>query len=75
MERMTYSIAEAAAATGLSRPTLERHLAAGRLASVKIGGRRLIAVADLEAFVRSGEDQKSPKDDPCRSPTPPEKFL
>jgi excisionase family DNA binding protein len=74
MERMTYSIAEAAAATGLSRPTLERHLAAGRLASVKIGGRRLIAVADLEAFIAGG-DRKSPKGDPRLPPTPPEEFL
>ncbi|WP_244884447.1 helix-turn-helix domain-containing protein [Sphingobium cupriresistens] len=52
--RIAYSIAEAAKLTGLGRTTLYSLLGNGRLASVKIGNRRLIHSAALERLV-SGE--------------------
>jgi len=40
--KLALSIAEAAKATSLSRSTINRMIRAGKLASTKIGGRRVI---------------------------------
>lgn len=45
-------IAEAALRLGISRRSLERRIAEGLIATVKIGRRTLIAVAELERFIR-----------------------
>jgi excisionase family DNA binding protein len=51
--RLLVSISEAAAALGLSHRTVRSLVYAGELRSIKVGARRLIAVDDLEGFVRS----------------------
>ena len=48
---LTYTINDAAAASGLSRSTIYRHAAAGRLRLVRVGGRRLVDAASLRALV------------------------
>jgi excisionase family DNA binding protein len=50
-ERLLVSTAEAAQRLGIGRTLLWRLLQTGELPSMHIGDRRLIAVADLEAFV------------------------
>lgn len=54
-DKLSYSLAAAAEATGLSKRALEAHAAAGRLKTKKIGGRRIILRRDLLAFI--GRDQ------------------
>jgi excisionase family DNA binding protein len=49
--KLAYRIDEAVRATGLGRSFLYEHIADGSLKSFKIGGRRLIAHEDLEAFL------------------------
>jgi excisionase family DNA binding protein len=44
-------MAAAAAAMGISTKTLYRLLRAGKLPCVRIGGRTMISVADLDAFI------------------------
>ena len=56
--RLLVSISEAAAALGLSQRTVRNLLYAGRLRSIKVGARRLIAVDDLGAFVRSLQERQ-----------------
>jgi excisionase family DNA binding protein len=51
--RLLVSTAEAAAALGLSHRTVRSLIYAGTLRSIKVGARRLIAVEDLESFVRA----------------------
>jgi len=51
---LAYSIAEAERLTTLSRTTLWRAMKAGKLRTKKEGARRLVPVAELEAFVRVG---------------------
>lgn len=46
------SMKEAAHRLGISRRSLERRIAEGLIAPVKIGRRTLIAVAELERFIR-----------------------
>lgn len=46
-----YSIPEAAAALGLGRSLLYGELASGKLASVRIGRRRLIPAASVAAYI------------------------
>lgn len=53
-ERLAFSPAEAAEALGVERSTLYEWLHAGRLHSVKVGGRRLIAAAELRRLVAEG---------------------
>jgi hypothetical protein len=50
---LTYTLAAAAAASGLSRSTLYRH-AAARLRLVKVGGQTLVDAASLRALVGAG---------------------
>jgi len=47
---MTCTIHEAAAAIGVSTRSIERHVAAGEIASTKVGGSRRIPLAELERF-------------------------
>jgi excisionase family DNA binding protein len=48
---LTHTLHEAARITGLSRSTLYRHAAAGRLRLVKVGARRLVCATSLRALV------------------------
>ena len=50
-EPLSYTLNAAAAASGLSRSTLYRHGAAGKLRLVKVGGRTLVDAASLRALV------------------------
>ena len=52
VERLAYSITQAAEASNLSRSTLYAVMEEGRLHFVKIKGRRLILVDDLRSFLR-----------------------
>ena len=51
VERLAYSVDEAAAITGLSRDLLYDEMRTGRLAYLKIGRRRIITRQHLEAFL------------------------
>jgi excisionase family DNA binding protein len=46
-----FGVAEASALTGIGRTTLYSELSAGRLASVKVGRRRLIPREALDEYV------------------------
>ena len=50
--RLSYSVPEAARATGLGKTTLYGLIGSGDLPSSKIAGRRLIATADLLALLK-----------------------
>jgi excisionase family DNA binding protein len=52
--RYAYSPEETAKATGLSRATVFRLIKNGQLASVKIGDRRVITPASIDALLREG---------------------
>lgn len=49
--KITYTMKEATAATGISRTTLYALIKAGDLRPVKIGSRTLLRHADLEALI------------------------
>jgi excisionase family DNA binding protein len=53
-QRLVYSILEAAHALNLSRATLYRLLGEGRIASIKIGSRRLILRSSIDDLLREG---------------------
>lgn len=53
-ERLAYSVSEAARVTGLGRTKLFALIGSGELPSKKIGTRRLIRSADLEALLAPG---------------------
>lgn len=55
-ERLTYSVAEAAQAVGISRRTIYELLRSRQLASIKIGSRRLIRSEELVRFLAELED-------------------
>jgi excisionase family DNA binding protein len=50
-ERLTCSVDEAAAITGLSRDLLYDQMRTGKLAYLKVGRRRIITRQHLEAFL------------------------
>jgi len=50
-ERRALSIKETAATSGLSRSSLYRLIEAGKLATVKIGARRLVPVAAIDKLL------------------------
>lgn len=54
LERRALSIAEAAQTSGLSRATLYRLIADGKLSTLKIGARRLVPVGALDALLSGG---------------------
>jgi len=53
--RRAYQVNEAVATYRLSRSTLYKLMGAGKLRSVKVGGRRLIPVEAIEALIAGGE--------------------
>jgi excisionase family DNA binding protein len=53
IRRIAYLLDEAAAATGLSRRTLERAIARGELPRKKVGTRSIILASDLVSFCGS----------------------
>ncbi len=53
-ERRALSIGEAARTCGLSRSTLYRLLKSGKLATVKVGARRLVPVHAIDALLNGG---------------------
>lgn len=56
VEKIAFTIPEAVFVSGLSRSTLYDEIAAGRLKSRRVAGRRLILRSELEAFlVGNGE--------------------
>ena len=54
-QRVTYSIAEFAARTGLGRTRVFEELKAGRLRAVKCGRRTLIPAAEVDAWLKALE--------------------
>jgi excisionase family DNA binding protein len=56
-ERRALSIEETAEACGLSRATLYRLIADGRLATLKIGARMLVPVSAIDALLNGGATQ------------------
>jgi excisionase family DNA binding protein len=50
-DRVSYSVAEIAEMTGISRPLLYDEMNAGRLGFLKIGRRRIITRRQLAAFL------------------------
>ncbi len=53
-ERRALSILETASTCGLSRATLYRLLKDGKLTTIKIGARRLVPVASVDALLNGG---------------------
>ena len=53
-EKLALRVNEAAVAAGISRSTIYKLKSAGTLRTTKVGGRRLILRADLEALLQSG---------------------
>ena len=54
VKRLAMSIREEELASGLSRATLYRLIASGRLMTLKIGARRLVTVGALDALLSEG---------------------
>ncbi len=50
-QRLAYSITAATEAVSIGRSTLYKEISSGRLKSLKIGGRTLIAAEDLTAWL------------------------
>ena len=55
LHTLTHTLNDAAQITGLSRSTLYRHAASGRLRLVKVGGRTLVDAASLRALVGAAQ--------------------
>jgi excisionase family DNA binding protein len=53
-ERRALSIRETATTCGLSRATLYRLIADGKLTTLKIGARRLVPIAAIDALLNEG---------------------
>ena len=53
-EARALSVKEAARTCGLSRATMYRLMAAGKLSTLKVGARRLVPVAALDALLSGG---------------------
>jgi hypothetical protein len=51
VERLSYTLTDAASVTGLSVATLYRHAKAQRLRLFKVGGRTLVCAASLRALL------------------------
>jgi excisionase family DNA binding protein len=52
--RRALSILETARTCGLSRATLYRLIAVGKLTTIKVGSRRLVPVGAIDALMRQG---------------------
>jgi hypothetical protein len=57
LPRLAYSLAEAESLSGLSRSSLYRLMAAGKLHTVQRGRRRLVPTAELERLCGLNEEQ------------------
>jgi excisionase family DNA binding protein len=55
-ERRALSIEETAKTCGLSRATLYRLIADGKLTTLKIGARRVVPVGSIEALLNGGAE-------------------
>jgi excisionase family DNA binding protein len=53
-ERRAFSIRETERAVNLSRATIYRLIAAGKLTTVKVGARRLVPVEAIDALLSGG---------------------
>ncbi len=51
VEKLVYSVEEAAEQLSIGRTLAYQLISEGRLVSIKIGHRRLVARADLDAFI------------------------
>ena len=51
IKKRAFSIAETARILGLGRTTIYRNLDTGALEAIKIGGRRLVLLEQIEAFI------------------------
>lgn len=58
VQRVALRVGEAAAAAGVSLPFLYGAIADGSLRSAKIGKRRLIRVADLDAWIAGAIEKR-----------------
>ena len=56
MEKLAYRVDEASEVSGLGRSKLYEEIKAGRLRSVRVGGRRLILHEDLVALLKGDKD-------------------
>lgn len=56
LQRLAYSVAEAAAVIDISRSKLYELLGSGELQSIKIAGRRLIRHSDLLSLLKLGAE-------------------
>ena len=54
VKRLAMSIRETEHATGLSRATLYRLIASGKLTTLKIGARRLVPIGAIDALLNGG---------------------
>jgi excisionase family DNA binding protein len=50
---VTVSVKEAATLLSISVSTIRRHIVAGKIASLKIGRRRVVAYEALQEFIRA----------------------
>ena len=57
-ERKTFTLGEVAALTGLSVGTLYNLMSTGRLRTIQIAGRRLVAREALDALLRASDESK-----------------
>jgi excisionase family DNA binding protein len=55
--QLVASVGDAAKMLGLSRPTIYRLIALGRLKTVKIGARRLVPLGAIDALLNEGAVQ------------------
>jgi excisionase family DNA binding protein len=53
VERLAYSMEDAAKAAGVSRSFIYTEAAAGRLVTRKLGKRRLVHIDDLNAWIKT----------------------
>jgi excisionase family DNA binding protein len=56
-DTLALRVNDAVAASGLSRSTLYKLITEGKLATVKVAGRRLILMEDLQALLKAGAQQ------------------
>ena len=55
---VTYTIANATRATGLSRSTLYNLMKAKRLPYIKVGKRTLLKISDIETLLENGRETR-----------------
>lgn len=53
MNRLSYTVAEIAEMTGVSRPAIYREIRSGAVKAVSLGGRLVVPVAELDRLLSS----------------------